>query len=111
LYLRDGMWAERRILPPGWVDFARTKTTAEDCDIYGAGWWVSPATGRGKPYTTLAPNGPRDLFRAQGFQGQLVAVVPSKDLVVVRLGRFDDRVGWRALSDWLERVVNLFPDV
>jgi CubicO group peptidase (beta-lactamase class C family) len=110
LYLRDGMWGERRILPRGWVDFARSKTTAEDCDIYGAGWWVSPEVGRGKPYTTLAPNGPRDLFRAQGFQGQLVAVVPSKDLVVVRLGHFDDRVGWRALSDWLERIVNSFPD-
>jgi CubicO group peptidase (beta-lactamase class C family) len=110
LYLRDGVWEDRRILPEGWVDFARSKTPAADCDIYGAGWWVSPAEGRGKPYSTLAPGGPRDLFRAQGHEGQLVAVIPSKDLVVVRLGLFDDRVGWRALSDWLEHVVNLFPD-
>jgi CubicO group peptidase (beta-lactamase class C family) len=111
LYLRDGVWEGRRILPEGWVDYARTKTPAPNCDIYGAGWWVSPATGMGKPYTTLAPRGPRDLFRAQGHEGQLVAVLPSKDLVLVRLGLFDDRVGWRALSDWLERVVALFPDV
>jgi CubicO group peptidase (beta-lactamase class C family) len=110
LYLRDGVWNGRRILPEGWVDFARSKTPAQNCDIYGAGFWITPAEGRGKPYRALTPNGPRDLFTAQGHEGQLVVVVPSKDLVVVRLGHFDDRVGFRPLGDWMERLVGLFPD-
>jgi CubicO group peptidase (beta-lactamase class C family) len=109
LYLRDGVWDGRRILPEGWVDFARTKTPVDDCNIYGAGWWVTP-DGPGKPYRAFAPNGPRDLFLANGHEGQVVIVVPSKDLVVVRLGLLDDRVGWPALGDWAEGVVALFPD-
>ena len=111
LYLRDGMWQGRRILPEGWVDFARSRTPVQDCDVYGAGFWVTPAVGRGKPYQAMAPNGPRDLFLAQGHEGQVVVVVPSKDLVLVRLGRLDDRAGWGALGEWIERVVALFPDV
>jgi CubicO group peptidase (beta-lactamase class C family) len=109
LYLRDGVWDGKRILPEGWVDFARTKTPVEDCDIYGAGFWVTPATGSGKPYHAMAPNGPLDLFLAQGHEGQLVIIVPSKDLVLVRLGLLDDRIGWGALGEWVEQVVTLFP--
>jgi CubicO group peptidase (beta-lactamase class C family) len=111
LYLRDGEWDGRRILPAGWVDFARTKTPAANCDVYGAGFWVTPAAGRGKPYVALAPDGPRDLFLAQGHEGQIVVVVPSKDLVLVRLGLFDDRVGWGPLGEWVVNLLTRFPDV
>lgn len=110
LYLRDGVWNGRRILPEGWVDFARSKTPVEDCDIYGAGFWVTPAAGSGKPRRALTPHGPRDLFAAQGHEGQLIAILPSKDLIVVRLGLFDDRTGFRPLGDWLEGLLALFPD-
>jgi CubicO group peptidase (beta-lactamase class C family) len=110
LYLRDGVWNGRRILPAGWVDFARTKTPASNCDVYGAGFWITPESGRGRPLGALTPDGPRDLFMAEGHEGQLVVIVPSKDLVVVRLGLFDDRVGWTPLGAWVERVVALFPD-
>jgi CubicO group peptidase (beta-lactamase class C family) len=105
------VWQARRILPEGWVDFARTKTPVEDCDVYGAGWWITPAVGPGKPYPALIQNGPRDVFIAQGHEGQVIVVVPSKDLVLVRLGLFDDRVGWGALGQWLASVIKLFPDV
>ncbi|HMJ52269.1 MAG TPA: serine hydrolase [Polyangiaceae bacterium] len=110
LYLRDGVWKERRILPEGWVDFARSKTTADNCDIYGAGWWITPPAGEGKPHRALVQSGPRDTFIAQGHEGQLVVVVPSKDLVLVRLGLFDDRKGFGALGEWVGSVVALFPD-
>lgn len=108
LYLRDGVWEGRRILPEGWVDFARTKTPAENSDVYGAGFWVTPAVGRGKPQAAFAPNGPRDIFLAQGHEGQIVVVVPSKDLVLVRLGLFDDFVGWSPLGEWAVGIINLF---
>ncbi len=111
LYLRDGEWDGKRILPAGWVDFARTKTPAVNCDVYGAGFWVTPAAGRGKPHVALAPDGPRDIFLAQGHEGQVVVVVPSKDLVLVRLGLFDDRFGWGPLGEWVVGVVTPFPDV
>jgi CubicO group peptidase (beta-lactamase class C family) len=110
LYLRDGMWQDKRILPEHWVDFARTKTPVEDCDTYGAGFWITPPTGRGKPGRALAAGGPRDLFVAQGHEGQLVVIVPSKDLVVVRLGHLADLSGWEPLGAWVEQVVKLFPD-
>ncbi len=110
LYLRDGVWEGRRILPEGWVDFARTKTPAANSDVYGAGFWVTPAVGRGKPYVAFAPDGPRDLFLAQGHEGQVVVIVPSKDLVLVRLGLFNDFVGWGPLGEWAVGLINLFPD-
>jgi CubicO group peptidase (beta-lactamase class C family) len=102
LYLRDGMWEGRRLLPEGWVDFARTSTGARDGERYGGGWWVEPSDPAKR-------KGPPDLFRAMGHEGQLVVVVPSKDLVVVRLGLLDDRVGFVALGDWAYRLVGLFP--
>jgi CubicO group peptidase (beta-lactamase class C family) len=111
LYLRDGVWDGRRILPEHWVDFARSKTPAADCDVYGAGFWITPAAGTGKPYKAVAPNIPRDLFLAEGHEGQVVVIVPSKDLVVVRLGYFDDLKGWDALGEWLDGIVGAFPDV
>ena len=110
LYLRDGIWQGQRILPEHWVDFARTKTPVDDCDVYGAGFWITPPTGRGKPDTALTPDGPRDLFVAQGHEGQLVVIVPSRDLVIVRLGHLADLSGWAPLGAWVQRVVALFPD-
>jgi CubicO group peptidase (beta-lactamase class C family) len=109
LYLRGGVWDGRRVLPEGWVDFARSKTPAPDSDTYGAGWWLTPATGRGKPLRALAPDGPRDLFSAHGHEGQLIVVVPSKDLVIVRLGLLDDRKGWPPLGEWVQALVAQFP--
>jgi CubicO group peptidase (beta-lactamase class C family) len=86
LYLRDGMWEGRRILPEGWVDFARSPTSAANGDVYGAGWWINPASGTGQAMFSYINTGPaRDAFDARGLQGQIILLVPTKDLVVVRL--------------------------
>ena len=75
LYLRDGVWDGRRLLPVGWVDSARTIRSRDPDDgwYYGHHWWV-----RGDDVGT---------FWANGFEGQMIACVPALDLVVVRLGR------------------------
>jgi len=110
LYLRDGVWDGTRILPAGWVDFARTRGPAPDGATYGAGFWVTPPAGDPARAHALTPDAPADLFTAQGHEGQLVTIVPSKDLVIVRLGLLDDFRGWRPLGRWLQALVAAFPD-
>jgi len=109
LYLRGGIWDGSRVLPDGWVDFARSPAPGSDANIYGAGVWIAPEDGQPRPPYGSAILAPKGSFRAQGFEGQLTVMVPSKDLVLVRLGHMPER-GWRALSRWVARVVSLFPD-
>ena len=75
----------------------------------GLGETRRPDPGPGRPLRGLAPDGPRDLFAAQGHEGQLIVVVPSRDLIVVRLGLLDDRKGWPSLGTWVQGLVGLFP--
>ena len=86
LYLDDGMAAGQRILPPGWARHAATPTLATG---YGAGWWTNALGGQlvpawGVPWGLA--NAPRDAFFARGLMGQYVVVVPSRGVVIVRLG-------------------------
>lgn len=112
-YLRDGVWEGRRILPEGWVDFGRTAGPASNSNAYGAGWWITPPDGRGRPRATLIETGCyRDAFSAQGRRGQFILLVPSKDLVVVRLGYFSDAPdAWEATYAWIGRVARAFPQL
>jgi len=93
LYLRDGVWAGRRVLPEGWVDHARTITPASRGE-YGAHWWIA-----------LHDPG---IFNASGFQGQYIVIVPDRDLVIVRLGVSTPAQRVHVLGD-LRRVVEAFP--
>jgi CubicO group peptidase (beta-lactamase class C family) len=112
LYLRDGVWDGQRVLPEGWVDFGRTPGPATNTDTYGAHWWLTPAHGSGRPARSLiTDNAMADAFSAQGYEGQIIVVVPSKDLVLVRLGRFDGgSEAWDALGDWSTRLIGAFGD-
>ncbi len=112
LYLRGGVWEGRRILPEGWVDFARTPGPGRNADIYGAGWWLTPSAGTGRPRRALIATGSmRDAFSAQGHGGQVILVVPCKDLVIVRLGLSNNQdESWAVLGDWLASVADTFPD-
>jgi CubicO group peptidase (beta-lactamase class C family) len=112
LYLRGGVWNGRRVLPEGWVDFARTPGPDANTDIYGAHWWLTPPHGTGRPMRSLIVEPSlRDAFSAQGHEGQIIVVAPSKDLVFVRLGRFDGGgEAWNALGDWAGRWIGAFGD-
>jgi len=111
LYLRDGVWEDERLLPEGWVDFARTKTPANNANIYGAGWWIT-AFGEDRSHPQNANSPPWDAFHAGGHEGQTIWVVPSKDLVIVRLGLMSNAgANWEALYEWNQKIARAFPDV
>jgi len=112
LYLRDGVWDGERIVPEGWVGFGRTPGPARNTDTYGAHWWLTPAHGPGIPARSLITDtAMADAFSAQGHEGQIIVIVPSKDLVMVRLGRFDGGgEAWDALGDWATQLIGAFGD-
>ncbi len=112
LYLRDGLWGEARLLPQGWVDFSRSKTPADNANVYGAGWWINAADASDiRPLGHGSAIGPRDSFSAQGHEGQVIWVVPSRDLVIVHLGLMGGGDDWMALYDWCQKVAMAFPEV
>ncbi|HSR42789.1 MAG TPA: serine hydrolase, partial [Longimicrobiales bacterium] len=78
LHLWDGVWEGERILPEGWSDFVSTPTGSDPSRSYGGLWWVNDG-GR-------FPDLPADAYTAAGFMGQNTVVIPSLDMVVVRLG-------------------------
>ncbi|HUN52299.1 MAG TPA: serine hydrolase [Candidatus Sulfotelmatobacter sp.] len=84
LYLGDGMAGGRRILPPGWVEYAAQPTEGAWVG-YGAGFWTNRDHSFGAE-RRLALGMPRDVFFGRGKFGQYVIVVPSARLVIVRLG-------------------------
>ena len=85
LYLHDGIWQGRRMLPEGWVSFTSTPARSAPRGEYGAQWWLN-AGAPGNPQDRTYPDVPEDSFQAEGFEGQYVFVIPSRQLVVVRLG-------------------------
>ncbi len=82
LYLNDGVFNKERILPEGWVAKS-TRPASSDQKGYGYQIWLN--TG-GDTLTKRYPSAPADMFYADGFESQLIFVIPSKNLVVVRLG-------------------------
>jgi CubicO group peptidase (beta-lactamase class C family) len=83
LYLQDGVWHGERLLPEGYVKYVQTIAPAWQADgrpVYGGGFfWVN-----GDGATPI----PRDAYSMQGAGGQSATIIPSHDLVVVRLGKY-----------------------
>jgi CubicO group peptidase (beta-lactamase class C family) len=76
LYLRDGVWEGKRILPEGWVQASTAALVDSSRDMaqtrYGYQWWVLP--GKTRAYAGI------------GYGGQLLVVVPSLELIAVFTG-------------------------
>lgn len=85
LYLQDGVWQGGRIFPPGWVAYSRTPALKAPQGQYGAHFWLNAGSSR-NPSDRRWPRLPTDMFLAWGFQGQYLVIIPSKKLVMVRLG-------------------------
>jgi hypothetical protein len=81
LYLHKGNWNGEQIFDESWTKYVSTPTNTSNGN-YGAQFWLNTG-GR-------FPNVPKDMFYASGFQGQMVAIFPSNDLVIVRMGLKED---------------------
>lgn len=81
LYLKKGNWNGEQIIDSTWVDYVSTPTNTSN-GRYGAQFWLNA----GGHY----PDAPSDLFSANGYQGQYVFIIPSKDLVIVRMGLMEE---------------------
>jgi len=85
LYKNDGIWNGERILPEGWVKYSTTPTSMAPKGEYGAQIWLN-AGANDDPTNKVFPSLPNDLYYMSGFNDQILAVIPSRDVVVVRLG-------------------------
>jgi len=100
LYLQGGMWNGEQLLPEGWSDFVRTPAPTSSGQ-YGAFFWLARSSGWPIP---------QDAYFMAGSGGQYTFIIPTHDLVVVRLGHDGgERAGTQALSRALDLLMHAIP--
>jgi CubicO group peptidase (beta-lactamase class C family) len=106
--LQNGSWNGERIVPDGWVKYMATLTPQSKRGDFGAHLWVKvppPFNGNAAERSRI----PSDAFHAVGYEGQFVSVVPSRRLVVVRLGLSRFERAWNH-DAFLARLLEAFPE-
>lgn len=97
LYLHKGNWNGEQIFNESWAKYVRTPTNTSNGE-YGGHFWLNA----GGKY----PDAPKDIYSANGFQGQRVFIIPSLDLVIVRMGTSPE--GTFDFNAFLKEVVGSF---
>jgi CubicO group peptidase (beta-lactamase class C family) len=76
LYLHDGQWEGRQIIPSSWVERAKSGPVVATFGFhYGNLWWSYPERG---------------VYMARGRHSQLILVIPKFDIVVAMTGFLND---------------------
>ena len=76
LYLHDGQWEGRQIIPSSWVERAKSGPVEATTGFhYGNLWWSYPEKGA---------------YMARGRHSQLILVIPKFDIVVAMTGFLND---------------------
>ncbi len=85
LYYSDGVWNGERILPERWVKQTSTPPESNTLKNYGYQFWLN-GFDKENPFQIKYPDVPTDMFYCDGFGYQYIYIIPSKKLVIVRLG-------------------------
>lgn len=106
LYLNDGMVNGERVLPEGYAEFVSTVAPAWAADgrpIYGGFFWLSGADYGMEP---------GDVYSMLGAGGQAVEIIPSKQLVIARLGHYAGELVWEnARIEGMDLLMAAVPDI
>ncbi|MEP3208759.1 MAG: serine hydrolase [Maribacter sp.] len=91
LIYANGKWKNEQIISEAFLEEATN--SSQDINLsYGYLWWLNGKDSYGLPQTQLkfngplVPNAPVDMYSALGKNDQKIYVVPSKKLVIVRMG-------------------------
>jgi CubicO group peptidase (beta-lactamase class C family) len=106
MYCDSGRFAGRQILSATWVLESTSPSAASPRGEYGFQWWLNRGSAADKSKRIYAAL-PTDMFFADGFEGQNIFIIPSKKLVVVRLGLTRKRQWGESLL--LQELITLLP--
>ena len=95
LLLNKGKWKTEQIINENYVN--ETTNSSQDinpsygylCWLNGKSKYMVPGSQTVYP-TALVPNAPSDMFSAMGAEDQRIYVIPSKNMVIVRMGDASD---------------------
>lgn len=80
LYLNKGNWNGKQIVSENWVkESTKRDTTDGSVRFYQYQWWIPSRKGD---------------FLAEGILGQFIYVNPSKNLIIVRIGKNEGKIHW-----------------
>ncbi len=97
LYLQNGRWEGQQVLPPWWVNFVQQPAPNSN-NRYGGHVWLNKGG--------FLPDVPTDMYAFNGFQGQRVFIIPSQQMVVVRLGVTYNRNDFD-FNTWLAQLIEV----
>ena len=91
LISENGRWENTQIIPSTFLN-AATNTSQNINEAYGYLWWLNGKSSYHLPQSqgtfdgSLIPNAPTDMYAALGKNDQKLYIIPSKDLVIIRMG-------------------------
>lgn len=95
LSLNKGKWNSQQIIPSAY--FSEATSTSQNINLsYGYLWWLNGKSSFHLPQSQLQfngsiiPSGPTDMYMALGKNDQKIYVIPSKKMVVIRMGEVSD---------------------
>lgn len=114
LFLNEGKWQGEQIVPNDWVRKSGQLDAGNDFTRYSYQWWkpryyqyYSDTVTYQEPFRIVEEADrkyvvkPVDYYSAEGHLGQYIAVVPEKNMVLVRFGKKEGKLDWHRLLQWI----------